>query len=189
MDLYSRRTPRKLAALTVVLATLFAGCSSTGGSTDADPPKGSNADSSTPATTDEPADDASEEPASPKFGQAFTWDDGLTLKVSRPKPFKPSEYAATTGKGQAIRFTFTVVNKTKKAYDPTLFYATLQSGNSEANEVFDSENGLEGSPQTKVLPGRETKFDMGWTTKNPKDLVLEVSPDAGIEYESVIFTS
>jgi hypothetical protein len=172
-----------------ILAALFAGCSQTEGKTDANPPAGSNADTSTPAATDTPAADESDTAASPKFGQAYTWDDGLSLKVSKPKPFKPSEYAATTGKGTAVKFTFTIVNKTDKPYDPSLFYATLQSGNTEAGDIFDSENGIEGSPSTKVLPGREAKFDMGWMAKNPKDLVLEVSPDAGIEYESVIFTS
>lgn len=182
-------TRKALAALGLIAVLTATGCGSTTGKADSDPPSGTNADASTPASADASPTAETSQDANLKFGQAFTWEDGLTVKVSKPKPFKPSEYAATTGKGQAIKFTFTVVNQTKKPYDPSLFYATLQSGNTEAEEIFDSENGLEGSPNTKVLAGREAKFDAGYNVKNPKDLVLELSPDAGMEYESAIFTS
>jgi hypothetical protein len=179
-------TRNALAALALVAAMATAGCSSTSGKADSEPPSGSNADKSSAAAS--PSAKASKN-ANPKFGEAFTWKDGLSVKVSKPRPFKPSEYAAGSDKGQAIRFTFTVINKTDKPYDPSLFSATLQSGNAEAEEIFDNENGLEGSPSTKVLAGREAKFDLGFSVKNPKDLVLELSPDAGIQYESAIFTS
>lgn len=175
---------RHLAAATI-LGIALTGCATTEGSTDDSPPAGTNADKSSDTTED--TETAEPEPAQPTFGQAYTYKDGLTVKVGRPRPFTPSEYAAS-GPGPAIVFTFTVVNKTGAPYDPSLFYATLQSGNKEASEIYDSEKGINGSPQTKVLNGRESQWKAAWNVKNPRDLVLELSPDAGIEYESVIFT-
>lgn len=179
-------TLKALAAFGLI-AAITAGCASTTGAADDNPPSGSNADKSAAATTK--AATKKPAPKAPTFGQAFTWKDGLSVKVSRPKTFEPGEYAAGAKGGTAVRFTFTVVNNTDKPYDPSLFYATLQSGNAESEQIFDSENDLEGSPQTKLLPKREAKFDLGFSAKNPKDLVLEVSPDAGIEYQSALFTN
>lgn len=78
-------------------------------------------------------------------------------------------------------------HKCGETFDPVLFNATMESGNAEAPQVFDSEEQLMGPPQTKLLEGREARFPVGFTVKNPKDLVLEVSPDAGVKYKSVIW--
>ena len=63
----------------------------------------------------------------------------------------------------------------------------MQSGNSEADEIFDTEKGLNGTPSTKLLEGRESKFTAGVTVKNPDDLVLEVTPD--FDHASVMYVS
>lgn len=177
---------RALAALSVA-ALLLAGCASTEGKADEDPPSGTNADTEAA----EPADTETSEAADPgqlSFGQAYTYEDGLTVKVSEPRPFEPGESAAAKP-GPAVVFTVVVVNKTGKPFDATLFYITLQSGNEEAPEIFDSEKGIEGSPSTKVLDGREAKWKIAYNVKDPADLVLEVQPDAGVEYASVIYVS
>lgn len=164
-------------------AVLLAGCSTTGGSVDAAAPTGVNADTpkespeSTQATT---AD-------TPRFGDAFTWDDGLTVKIGQPKKFKPT-YGATNGQ-QPIRFKVTIVNGTESPFDPALFYATMQSGNEEAEQIFDTDSGLDSGPTTQLLPGREVVFDLGFNVKDPGDLVLEVKPDAGFTYDAAVFTN
>jgi hypothetical protein len=174
---------RKLAAA-AALGLLLTACASTGGTADRNPPSGSNGDPS----SDSPGADDSTDSNQLKFGQAFTYDDGLTVKVTKPRPFKPSEYAASKP-GPAVRFTFTIVNKTGKPFDAGLFLATLQSGNKEATEIYDDQNDINGSPSTKVLNGREAQWDAAYNVKDPKDLVLEVQPDAGVTYDSAIYVS
>lgn len=122
------------------------------------------------------------------LGQAFTYSNGLAVTVSTPKPFTPSKSAAT-GKSAAayVLLTVTVVNKTPDVYNPVLLRISAQSGNTEAEKVYDSANGVGGAPSTKVLVGRETSFKVGLGVANPADLVVQVSP--GMEYKDVIFAS
>lgn len=132
----------------------------------------------------EPSDGATED-AVAAFGKAYSWEDGLAVTVSTPRAYKPSEYAAGTDKfTKFVSFEVRVVNKTGKAWDPTLFQTSVQSNNQEADEVFDSEN-LGEMPQTKLLNGREAKFTVAYGVANPQDLVMEVTPD--YEHEPVLF--
>lgn len=171
----------KIACLALA-AVLFAGCTSTGGEAKSDAPKGSNSDNGSAKKTEKP------EAKNPKFGEAFEWEDGLALTVSKPAPYKPSEYAAAEKANAYVVFDVRVVNRTGKTYDPGLMYATLQSGNEEAAEVYDSEK-LPEAPSTKLLDGREAKWKIAFAVKDPNDLVLEISPDAGLEYAGAIFTN
>lgn len=124
-----------------------------------------------------------------KFGQAYSYDDGLSITVSAPTKFQPSEYAADDNKfKEYVKFEVRVVNKTGKTWDPGLFTSTVQSSNQEGDEVFDSERGLEGSPETKLLNGREVTFTVGYGVADPSDIVMEVSPDM-LDHDSVMFQS
>ena len=142
------------------------------------------------------AEAASEPSAAPKddgtakFGSTYKWKDGLSVTVSKPVNYKPSDSSSVSfgeqkAKGYRL-FTVTVVNKTGKPYDGTLFNVTMQSGNEEMDQVFDSAKKIDGPPSTKLLNGRESKFKIVFGVNNPKDMVMEVSP--GFEYDSVIFT-
>lgn len=151
-------------------------------------PAASAADADLPADDPEPAPDPepSTDDMTVPFGQTMTWEDKLSVTVSKPIAFKPSEWAAGGENAKHhVKFTITIVNKTGKTFDPSLFTASLQSGNTEADEVFDE--GLEGAPMTKLLNGREAKFQIGFGVADPKDLVLEVSPS--FEHDSALFTS
>lgn len=176
---------KPLIAITAALL-LVSGCSSTGGAADSSPPTGTNAASR--AATQEPA--ASQTPADDgevAFGSAFTWEDGLSVTVSKPKAFKPSEFAAGAEGKHHVVITVTVVNKTGKAFDPSLITMTLQSGDNESSQIFDSEHGIKGSPDTKLLNGRQAKFKAAFSVANPKDLVLELAPD--FEHDSALWTT
>lgn len=185
-----------IAATVLVLA----GCGGTSGAPsegDAGTNRPTTSSSESPADTaaESPADTAEESPAAEeagdgtqKFGDSYKYEDGLTVTVSKPAKFKPSDVSFVSKPQKNYRqFTITVVNKTGKPYDPSMFTASLQSGNEEMEEIFDSAKGFEGSPTTKVLNGRETKFKIGFGAADPADMVLEVAP--GFEYESAIFTS
>ena len=135
-------------------------------------------------------DAADEEQTLPVFGEQVSYDDGLAVTVSAPKPFKPGQYAAGGKKGdQFVEFTITVVNGTKKPYDPVDFYQTLQSGNAEAEEVYDSENGFNGTPSTTVLPGREAEWKVGYAVKDPNSLVMEINVDFEFERDSILYVA
>lgn len=145
-----------------------------------------------PAESPSPSESSSSDEAADsgiaKFGQTYKWDDGLTVTISEPKSFKPGEYAAGGEKAKAhALFNITVTNGSDQPFDPSLFIATLTSGEEEGEQVFDSENGLEGSPNTKVLPGKKVKFTLGFGLKDLKDVVLEVTPD--FEHDSAIFSN
>lgn len=178
----------------IVLATFtalaLAGCTSVTASPSVTTPAGANRPSATASA--DPGSAASSSPASSKpddgvaaFGSAFTWQDGLSITVSKPAPYTPSKYAAT-GKTftHFVVFDVTIVNKTGAAWDPAMIYATLQSANQEGDRVFDSSQ-LPPDPSTKLLNGREVKFKMAFGVADPADLVLEIRPD--FEHESVLF--
>lgn len=176
---------KKIAGLGLCLAALtMTACSTVQASHSDSAPAGVNAGSAS-----EPAQDSSgtTQGTDATFGTAYTWDDGLAIEVGAPEPFTPSEYAAgTEGYSDFVVFTVRIVNGTSENWDPSLFYATLQSGNQEASQVYDSGQ-LGDSPSTSLLPGREVQFQIAFGVNDPADLVMEVAPD--FTYKNVIFHS
>jgi hypothetical protein len=167
-------------ALSAAIALSLSAC--TGGAPDANPAAGSNrpaSESAAPAAEEAPKSENS------KFGESYTYTDGLVLTIGAPQPFTPGEYASKGTEPNFVTFDITVVNGTEKNFEPTLFYQTLQSANAEATGVYDTE--LMGAPQTVVLPGREVTFKVGYGVLDPADLVMQVRP--GIEYGDRIFTN
>ncbi len=184
-----------LAAAAVVSLSLV-GCGGVQATPANNAPVGSNQGSSPAVETSgtaaqeaaAPAEEASPEATQDMvaaFGKAFTWADGLAVTIGAPKPYTPGEYAAGTDKYKKfVSFEVRVVNKTGKAWDPSLLHTTVQSDNEEGDEVFDSDR-LGESPRTKLLNGREAKFTVAYGVANTQDLVMEVTPD--FEHESVLF--
>ena len=111
-----------------------------------------------------------------KLGSSFTYSDGLQLTLSKPTQFTPSEWAAPSSDPGLI-FTVTMMNGTGAKFDPTLSSITAQIGNEEAEQIFDSENGLDGGPSTSILPGREVTYKAAFVGTDTKNLVVEIAPD------------
>ncbi|CAM4057375.1 hypothetical protein [Janibacter anophelis] len=180
----------KKTTIALALSALMSlsACATTSGSTEDSPSSGTNRPSTTAEATeaggdaaaDASADDteaeaAAQTPSVLAFGKAFTYTDGLQVTVSKPTPMTSGEWAApSNAKGQA--FTVTIVNDTEAPFDPTLAYITLQSANTEAEQIFDSEAGYGDSPQTTLLPGRETTYKVAFATPDASDLVMEFTP-------------
>ncbi len=176
-------------ASATAIFVMVVGCGQTDGAPTADGGAGVNRPtaSSDANTSSSPATSAAESTIS-KFGQAFTFRNGLSVSVGLPEPYTPSPTASTSSiDSQYVAFTVNVVNGSSDIYEPASFTANLQSGNTEAQEVFDSANGYSGSPSTSVLPGRESQFGIAFEVADPTDLVLELSP--GFEYRDAIFTN
>lgn len=151
---------------------------------------GASEETTQPLPDDEsPSEDTSEEAEDPlyKFGDTVTYQSGLQVTVSKPKAFKPSEYAALPDGNfkSFVRVTITVKNTAATRYDPSEFTSSGSSGDKESGEVYDGEIG--GSPDTKVLKGKSKSWDIGYGVVKGQDFVLEIRPD--FDTEEAIFTS
>ena len=205
---------RKTAALVAAASVIFSlgACATTDGETTASPTSGTNRpteSSSQSATAPEPDSIAEEPEPAPSqsrttsepepepsltdtegpgilaLGESFTYSDGLQVTVGKPQPMTSSEWAAPGGVAGLV-MDVTIVNGSPTPFDPSMGYATAQTGNTEAEEIFDSENGLEGSPSTSVLPGREVTYKMAFTGTDLDSFVLEFAPS--FDHGPLIFT-
>lgn len=180
--------------LAAILAT---GCTSVAATPADSAPAGVNQPAATsaaskhqPATSAAATSATSSAPANngtATFGQAFSWEDGLSLSVGKPSTYKPSEWAIGTDKFKHyVVFDVRVVNKTGKPWDPSLITESIQSSNQEGEQIYDTGT-LGDEPSTTLLNGREVKFRIAFAVPDPKDLVLEISPD--FDHDPAIFTS
>lgn len=181
------------SAAAAALLLALTGCATESGAPN-DPGEAAPTGTNRPAETTEPEPAAEPEPeptpepvANPKFGETYTWEDGLALTVSQPEPFTPGEWAAKDEAPAYVKFTITVVNGTGENFDPAMVYPTVQSANVEATTVYDSDAGLGGPPSTTLLPGREAVFAVGFGVNDPADLVMEIAPSW--DHQPAIFTS
>ena len=118
---------------------------------------------------------------SAKVGQEVTYDSGLKVAVSVPKPTKISDMAAGgEGIGTMVVFSVTLTNGTKETYDPALSRVSVAYGSEgvQADQVFDSANKVGDSFSTKILPGKKATARYGFAVpaKDQGDLVIEVTP-------------
>lgn len=144
-----------------------------------------NTSSASSAPADKPAEQAAEK-SDPQFGDKFVFDDGLALSITKPEAFKPSEYAMT-GEGKHVIMTVTLDNGTSEDYKPSLAHFTASSGGEEAEQIFDSQNKLDGGPSTTVKPGKSVKFKIGFSVADVKDITLDASP--GFDHKSITFVN
>lgn len=109
-------------------------------------------------------------------GTGFTYDNGLSVSLDGLAQFEPSETAAYFEMPEYVQFTVTITNGTDAPYDPVEFYATLSSAGAEGDEVFDYDNGMNGAPQTSILPGASASFPVAYGVMDSGDLVFEATP-------------
>ncbi|WP_370412264.1 DUF4190 domain-containing protein [Streptomyces fradiae] len=161
---------------------------------DAQYPKGGSATSSVAPggeSTDGPAAEPTEKaPAALKFGDTFTYEDGIKVTVSKPRAHTPDGFAAGHTKGnKAFQVTITIVNGTDK---PLALAAALPDAKdaegASADMVFDgsyASKPFEG----KVLPGKQAKADFTFSLPPAAagQLQIELSPTV-LEHESQIWT-
>ena len=180
-------------SVSALALTLGACGQMTGGATDS-PTSGSNRPADTtssstasPETVTETAGPVETEPEPEtsltgtdpgilKMGESFTYSDGLQITLSKPTAMTSSEWAYPES-AQGLSFDVTIVNGTGAKYDPSMGYMTAQIGNTEAEEIFDTDNGYDGTPSTSVLPGRETTYKVAFAGTDTTNLVVEYAPD------------
>lgn len=166
-----------------VLALAFAGCSTPASSTP--DPEATSAPAVEVTVEEEPAP---EPPAIPVFGDTISYPDGVSISVSVPSEYTPTEYAAGLVDGQSnVVFNFVLTNNSTENFDPTLVYATASSGGLEASGVFDTTDGIGFPPQTAVTPGNAIQWAQAWSVANPADITMEVA--VGFDRDPALFIS
>ncbi len=117
-----------------------------------------------------------------------TYVSGIKVTLSKFSRAVSSDSASPESTPYA-RFTVTVVNGSKQQLDLGQIDVECQYGDTEgkaSEEVFDFSSGLEGGPDTALLPGRTSSFPIG--CELPKDqsyLQVEIMP--GWDSETAIF--
>lgn len=121
------------------------------------------------------------------FGQVVSWD-GVDVTVGKPKPFEPSATAAGADQfPDTLAFDIKLTNTGDEPFDPNLAYVTASSAEQEASSVFDSEKGVNGPPQTPVMPGKSAKWTVVFNVADASDVVLQLTPD--MLMEPVLFST
>ena len=173
-------TPLLLLALALIVSFFLMGCT-TQQATAADP------QASQAAAPDTVAPPAPEDDGINAFGETVTYDDGLSLSVSTPAPYQPTEMAAGAVEGHtSLAFEFVLTNNSSENVEPLVF-GSATSGGVEAPGVFDTSNGISFPPSTVLLPGQTIKWNSVYSVLDPADVTLQVS--AGFEYDDAIFTT
>ncbi|MBT2386376.1 DUF4352 domain-containing protein [Streptomyces sp. ISL-11] len=126
-----------------------------------------------------------------RFEDTYAYDTGLRVKVTRPKPFTPSDTSLGHKAGNApVTFTVTLFNGTKETFDRAGALVTAKAGpqGPRLEQVFDSARGV-GNPFTGSLaPGSSAEaafaFDVPKGSATER-VDVEVRPDFGARYTSV----
>jgi len=147
----------------------------------------------TPAPEEEAAEEA---PAASEdtddgvysLDETVTYESDVEVTLSGFERTVSSEYAMPE-KTPYARFTVKVKNSGTKTLDTTLLTVNCSYGKDgrSSESVFDSDTGLDGTPQTKLLAGRSISVPWGCELpKGEKLIQIEVAPD--FDSETAIFT-
>lgn len=154
-------------------------------------------------TTEKPAPEASvaapvveetpeppvENPLIQPLGGVVTYTDGVSISVSTPADFVPTEYAAGADQAHQVVFTLVLTNGSTAPLDPYA-YPTVSSGGAEATQIIDMDNPVgevNFGPDTVVLPGQTVQWLQAYSIADPTKITVGVAP--GLEYEDAIFTN
>ncbi|MEU7561526.1 hypothetical protein [Streptomyces eurythermus] len=152
---------------------------------------GADADDDAAAADDEEAtdsEDGGEEDGVYALDDTAVYEPATEVALSDFKRSVTGEYAEPENTPY-LQFTVKVKNGGKKALDITQLTVNCSYGKDgkSSDSVFDSEAGLEGGPETKLLPGRSLNVPWGCELpKGEKLIQIEVSPD--FESDAAIFT-
>jgi hypothetical protein len=146
----------------------------------------------TPVPTEGPAESESPDAGAfdgLAFGDTMVWDDGVSMTVSAPEPFTPSDLSAGADQAENLVFTLTITNDSSENVQPVVL-STLSSDGTEATRIFDvgAEGGQVGiPPTTAVLPGESITWREAWSVADAASLTMQTAPS--FQYEQVVFTN
>ncbi|WP_407287080.1 DUF4190 domain-containing protein [Streptomyces sp. BP-8] len=134
-----------------------------------------------------PSDPGADRPL--RFGRPRRYEDGVTITVGKPEPYRPDSVAVGHEKGDlAVRLKVTIVNGGKKPIDITSALPSVRDADgAPAGNIFDG-NGATKPFSGTLLPGKRavSQFSYSVSPGGAKELQLEVSPDG--RHEDAIWT-
>lgn len=145
-----------------------------------------------PQASQAPAPTTAPEAKVAKFGEAFVWSDGMSVKVTPIGAGMATAYAAgaEATNGQIYVFEVEIFNGTDANFDPVLFvsHTNYGSAGTPAQRVFDADQGVSGSFQGVILPGKRQTMKMALAIPADQlgDVVMSVSP--GFQYTDEVFS-
>jgi hypothetical protein len=171
-------------AILIAAGLLLTGC---GNNINDDTRNAATPDKTVTATTETP--DTKDQPGDKALGltDTATYEDGIEVSLSGFTRGTSSNYAYPEN-APYVKFAAKVTNGTKKTLDMNEMYLQCQYGDQgkEGEQIFDSENGLDGSPSTHLRPGRSiTTLIACELPKGEKYVQVEVTPD--FDSETAIF--
>jgi hypothetical protein len=173
--------PRLLGAIALasVLTISLAGCLQLPAINTGNPP--ASDPSFAPQPTEEPPADTNS-----GFGDAVTYTDGVSISVSAPAEFAPTQYAYGADQAYNVLFNLTITNGSDANLEPSV-YSRVSSGGVESTAIFDTDNNLNGGPTTVILPGGTITWSEGYSVADPASIIFQVAPS--FDYDDSIFTN
>ena len=107
-----------------------------------------------------------------KFGQ--TTKTKGTLKIDAPVPFMPSSTAMPGGQDSA-KFKVKLTNTMDRPVPATAMMFSATVNGEPAEQVFDSAKGLNGTPDSMILPGRSITFSIAFVGPADGDWTVDAS--------------
>ncbi|MGR2753366.1 DUF2510 domain-containing protein [Agromyces arachidis] len=123
------------------------------------------------------------------FGDTMVWDDGVSMTVSEPEAYSPSDLSAGADQAEDLVFTLTITNDSSENVQPVVL-STLSSDGTEATRIIDigADGGQVGiPPTTAVLPGESITWREAWSVADADSLTMQTAPS--FQYEQVVFTN
>ena len=183
---------RKLTAILAAfpLAITLTACATTDTGTTTKPVEETTVTQSNDETT---VEETIEEPANsnPTFGDTYTWPDGLSITISQPEEFTPSEYMGDIydlEAGTPIKFIVTATNGTDTDLEAFSIDTQMSSGGKQSEAIFDSEAGID-MPTVTILPGNSLEWSIGFIVADPSNMQLSVSDVMNFDSEKIHFTN
>jgi hypothetical protein len=172
-------TIKKFAVIALLpVALLLSGCAVTGAAPHSDP-KASAAAAPSPS----PKQDS----LLKGFGQTITYTTGVSVSVSAPSPYTPSEEAAGVVAGQqVVQFNVVVTNNSADSVD-IAGYPQATSGGQPAHSITDLGANVGNTPMTTLLAGQSLQWAEAFSVANPADVTFQYAPV--MTYKTAIFDS
>ncbi|MFD5570435.1 hypothetical protein [Streptomyces cadmiisoli] len=185
-----RRTVLAVAA-TVVGCSLCA-CSTTGGTQTDTAPPAATVSASQDTQSAEDAQDTQDDSDSDTFTVALdktaTWNNGVKAHLSGFSRGTSGEYASPSGEAY-LAFSVTMRNGSKSTIDLSMVSLSCPDG---ADEIFDTDAGFDGSPDTHLLPGKSQTWKSACVfPKAARSAQIEIMPmdtSGSGWYRTAIFT-
>ncbi|GGZ67905.1 hypothetical protein GCM10010389_01380 [Streptomyces echinoruber] len=181
-------------AATVVGCSLGA-CSTTGGTqTDTAPPAATvtasrdtrNAEDA--QNTQDDSDSSDSDTFTVALDKTATWKNGVKAHLSGFSRGTSGEYASPSGKAY-LAFSVTLQNGSKSAIDLSMVGLSCPDG---AEEVFDTDAGFDGAPDTHLLPGKSQTWKAACVfPRTARNVQIEITPtdtSGSGWYRTAIFT-